>query len=76
MNELKLVRVTTFQPDRFVLSTIYFSNLTFRFPVTKGSEALNLKNKLSKERIDLVEISLHSTYEECLLYLTNNYVNK
>ena len=29
----------------------------------------NLKNKLSKERIDLIEISLHSTYEECLLYL-------
>ena len=33
---------------------------------------LNLKNKLSKERSDLVEISLHSTYEGCLLYLTLN----
>ena len=39
-------------------------------PVAKGSERLNLNNKLSKERIDLVEISLHSTYGECLLYLT------
>ena len=29
-----------------------------------------MKNKLSKERSDLVEISFHSTYEECLLYLT------
>ena len=28
-----------------------------------------MNNKLSKERIDLVEISLHTTYEECLLYL-------
>ena len=39
-------------------------------PVTKGSETLNLNNKLSKERSDLIEISLHSTYEECLLYET------
>ena len=59
--------VTIFQPDQFVLSTIYFSNLTFlrgkerkrsksTKGSTKGSETLNLKNKLSKERIDLVEI--------------------
>ena len=30
-----------------------------------------MKNKLSKERIDLVEISLHSTYEKGLLYLAS-----
>ena len=49
--------VTIFRPDQFVLSTIYSSNLTFRSLVTKGRETLNLKNKLFKERIDLVEIT-------------------
>ena len=27
---IRMSTVTIFQPDRFVLSTIYFSNLTFR----------------------------------------------
>ena len=45
-------------------------NSNISSPVAKGSETLNLNNKLSKEQIDLVEISLHSTYGECLLYLT------
>ena len=49
--------VTIFQPDQFVVSTIYSSNLAFRSLVTKGRETLNLKNKLFKERIDLVEIA-------------------
>ena len=42
----------------FMLYSLYVTSTVFwrSSPVTKGSETLNLKNKLSKERIDLVEI--------------------
>ena len=58
-----------FEPPLAMSVTEKIENSNISSPVTKGSETLNLNN-LSKERSNLVKIPLHSTYEECLLYVT------